>query len=46
MNAILTYLATNKRYWVPPIVLFVTLLVYLASNSAATPVDPFEYRFD
>lgn len=46
MHAILDYLAHNKRYWLTPIVLWVALLLFLAWQSAETPADPFEYRFD
>jgi len=46
MHAILEYLTHNKRYWVPPIVLWLLLLLYLAWQTADAPVDPFEYRFD
>lgn len=46
MHVFVRYLAGNKRYWLPPILLWLALLMYLAWTSAETPVDPFEYRFD
>ena len=40
----LDWLRNNKRYWVPPILIFAALLVYVASQAADTPSSPFEYR--
>jgi hypothetical protein len=42
--AMLDWLKHNKRYWVPPILIFVAVLVYVAWRAAGTPDSPFEYR--
>lgn len=39
-------LARSKRYWLPPLLLFVALLVYLAWKASNQPSDAFEYRAD
>jgi len=44
MKALLDLLAAHKRYWLPPILLFVALLLWLAWKAGQAPTDPFEYR--
>jgi hypothetical protein len=44
MKALLDLLAHNKRYWLPPILLFLALAAWLAWKAGAAPSDPFEYR--
>jgi hypothetical protein len=38
------YLKNNKKYWVPPILIFIAVLIFIASQAADTPESPFEYR--
>ena len=42
--SLLDTLSNNKRYWLPPILIFLALLAYLAWKAGQTPTDPFEYR--
>ncbi len=44
MTEFLDFLKHNKRWWVPPIVVFFALLIYLAWKVSQTPESPFEYR--
>ena len=44
MQAFLDFLAHSKKLWIPPIVIFMALLAYLAWKSANAPSDPFDYR--
>jgi len=44
MKGFLDFLANNKKLWIPPILVFFALLVYLAMKSADTPSNPFDYR--
>ena len=37
------YLKNNKRYWVPPILVFLAVLVYVAYKAATVSGSPFEY---
>ena len=46
MKGVSSWLTHNKRYWLPPIALFLAVLVAVAWMNAEVPVDPFEYRFD
>ena len=39
-------LAHNKRLWVPPIVIFLALLAWLAWRAANAPDEAFDYRMD
>ena len=41
--AMLAFLRENKRYWVPPILVFLAVLAYLAWRASQTPDSPFEY---
>lgn len=44
MNDLLDFLAHNKRYWLPPILIFAALVAYLAWSNAQAPAEPFDYR--
>ena len=44
LGDLLAFLKNNKRYWIPPILIFLALLVWLAWVAADTPASPFEYR--
>ena len=46
MTSLYELLARNKRYWLPPILLFLVLLAWLAWKAGGAPRDPFEYRND
>ena len=46
MKPLLRLLATNKRYWVPPILIYLGLVYWLATKGAEAPTNPFEYRMD
>ena len=41
-----TFLRTQKRYWIPPIVLVLAVLAYVAWKTQTLPTSPFEYRED
>ena len=43
MHDLLDFLKNNKKYWVPPILIFLALLVWLAWQAANTPESPFEF---
>ncbi len=38
------YLKNNKRFWVPPIVVFLAILIWVAWKAANAPGSPFEYE--
>jgi hypothetical protein len=44
MNGFLDFLTQNKKLWIPPILILLALLVYLAMKSAEAPTNPFAYR--
>ncbi|MCB9898861.1 MAG: hypothetical protein H6825_12725 [Planctomycetes bacterium] len=44
MNDFLIFLKANKRWWLPPILIFFALLAWMAWKAANTPNDPFDYR--
>ena len=46
MNDFLDFLAHNKKLWIPPILIFAALVIWLATRSGEVPSDPFGYRAD
>lgn len=46
MHDLLRFLAQNKKLWIPPILIFVGLLVWLATTGDDGPAQPFGYRPD
>ena len=44
MKGFLDFLAQNKKLWIPPILVFLALLVYVAMKSADVPNEAFDYR--
>lgn len=46
MRRLLHLLATHKRLWIPPILLYFAVIAVLANESAVAPTNPFEYRLD
>lgn len=44
MKDLLALLAANKRYWLPPIVVFALVVAYLAWKAAQNPSEAFDYR--
>ena len=44
MRAFLWFLRHRKRYWIPPVILYVVLLAILAWQVAGIPLSPFIYE--
>lgn len=44
MKGFLDFLKQNKKLWIPPILVFIALLIYVAMKSADVPKQPFDYR--
>lgn len=46
MKSLLKLLAENKRLWLPPILIFLAILAWLAWKAANAPDEAFDYRYD
>lgn len=39
----LDYLKNNKRYWIPPILVFLAVILWVAYKASTVSGSPFEY---